>query len=71
MSYRAEFLYPDLREYIQIGGDFETVIGAVRLCYDLKNRQPYISDYRVVSSEGKIVFTRGKSLTQEPRLLGN
>jgi hypothetical protein len=71
MTYRAEFLYPDLREYIQIGGEFATVIGAVRLCYDLKNRQPYIADYRVVSSEGKVVFSRGKSLTQEPALVGN
>lgn len=71
MTYRAQFLYPDLREYIQIGGEFVTPVDAIRLCYDLKGRQPYISDYRVVSSEGKVVFARCKSLTQEPASLGN
>ena len=66
MTYRAQFLYPDLPEYIQIGGEHLTVMDAVRLCYDLKNRQPYIQDYRVVSSEGRVQFSRGKQLTLEP-----
>jgi hypothetical protein len=70
MTYRAQFLYSDLPEYIQIGGEHPTVMDAVRLCYDLKNRQPYIQDYRVVSSEGQIVFSRGKQLPPEP-VLGN
>jgi len=62
MTYRAEFRYADSPNYIQIGGDFVAPMGAIRLCYDLKHRQPYIVDYRVVSSEGKIVFSRCKPL---------
>ncbi|NDC83748.1 hypothetical protein EB093_08850 [bacterium] len=71
MTYRAEFLIPNVDEYVQIGGDFVTPIDAIRLCYDLKNRRPYITDYRVVSSEGRIVFSRGKSLTATPQELLN
>jgi len=70
MTYRAQFLYADSPEYLQIGAEHLNRADAVNYCYDLKSRQPYITDYRVVSSEGQIVFSRGRALTLEPSLVG-
>lgn len=61
MTFRCEFKFPDLPDFVQIGGEFADQMSAVRQCYDLKNRMPYIVDYRVVC-DGKIVFSRGKSV---------
>ena len=62
MTFRCEYRFPDLHDWVQIGGEFADQLSAVRQCYDLKNRMPYITDYRVISSEGHIVFSRAKSL---------
>ena len=70
MTYRTQFLYSDSPEYLQIGAEHLNRADAVNYCYDLKSRQPYITDYRVVSSEGQIVFSRGRALTIEPALVG-
>ena len=65
MTFRCEYLFPDHPDFVQIGGEFADQLSAVRQCYDLKNRMPYITDYRVVTSEGQVVFSRRKSL--EPK----
>lgn len=61
MTYRTEFKFPDLHEFVQIGGEFADQMSAVRQCYDLKQRMPYITDYRVLC-DGRIVFSRTKPL---------
>ena len=60
MTYRAEFLFPDLDNYVQIGGEFADRLSAIRQCYDLKGRMPYIKHYRVFNSEGQLIFSRGQ-----------
>lgn len=61
-TFRCEYKFPDSPEFVQIGGEFADQLSAIRQCYDLKNRMPYITDYRVITPDGEIVFSRFKAV---------
>ena len=65
-TYRAEFLFPDNSNFVQIGGEFADPISAIRQCYDLKMAMPYIRDYRVMNLDNRIIFSRGKPGVPDP-----